>query len=567
MKTVLLRYCSLALFCALRASTSAADGRDITPPLSPLSPQQMKECDQLQSQWDSLTQQLETEHQACLDAHAKDPAVPGASFAPSDCSRRACQGLHTQLYGWAKQESQSQVKQCRDQVSQYQQQQSQQQAATQQAVQLSQQQFQQQVNLFRDMGQRAASQSRQRQTAQKSAQESARDQRDRMDAQLKSAARARIDQLRDQQAQQANSGLDQADTRASNSQDGAPSNVSPDSGSSPNAQTPSPQDLFDQKAAELRSVMERESRLQAQEPKILEGASETLGYMEEQRQGALTGMGLGVAQMAKGGIDAIVNVGGEFAGPEGTIVKAAYGVLNEAAGKAGNAIANSGEGSAGGNGEGGNHGIEAAKFGLETTGAAGEIAKAAGKELETNGNWTKSILGLGLTESSQEGLQKYGENLAVVGAGGKLLGAYAAHEQGDNVLAGTKAASALATGLGSKVGGKVTGTLEGTLEGGKSILNGWDTFKDYFQQYVSMPDRMQNYAATIAAQDQQRQANLVDLAQQHAALQSELLQLMSQPGVVINVNTDPNLIYLTPPPAAKNPPNPPVQVTPPVIVP
>ncbi len=95
-------------------------------PLSPLSPRNMAQCEQLQSQWDALRQQVQSEHQRCLAAHAGDPSNPNSGSGPgSMCSRSGCQSLHTELYTILAPQEQATVQQCRNRVAQYQQQRSQ----------------------------------------------------------------------------------------------------------------------------------------------------------------------------------------------------------------------------------------------------------------------------------------------------------------------------------------------------------------------------------------------------------------------------------------------------------
>jgi hypothetical protein len=161
-------YSGLAVFYALLNTPAVAQNDSV--PLSPLSPQNMAECDQLQSQWDNLRQQLETEHQSCLDAHSNEPSAPNSGSGPgSTCSHSECQSLHNAIYSIVVPQSQSTVQQCRSQVTQYQQQQQQQQAATQQAEQLAQQQLQQRISGFRTQAQQLIQQANARQAAWQSA--------------------------------------------------------------------------------------------------------------------------------------------------------------------------------------------------------------------------------------------------------------------------------------------------------------------------------------------------------------------------------------------------------------
>src|ERR1700678_4668919 len=57
------------------------------PPVSPVAPHNMQECSQLQVQWGQFVGQLQSAHQNCLDARARDPNVPSSGSGPgSRCS-------------------------------------------------------------------------------------------------------------------------------------------------------------------------------------------------------------------------------------------------------------------------------------------------------------------------------------------------------------------------------------------------------------------------------------------------------------------------------------------------
>jgi hypothetical protein len=103
----------------------------------------MQECDQLQAKWDNVHQQMETEHQNCLDAHSREQPNPNSGSGPNSiCTHSECQDLHDAIFNVVEPESQSDVQQCRWDVNQY-----------LAAVQQSQQGLQQLVQGFRDQAQ------------------------------------------------------------------------------------------------------------------------------------------------------------------------------------------------------------------------------------------------------------------------------------------------------------------------------------------------------------------------------------------------------------------------------
>jgi hypothetical protein len=93
-------------------------------PLSPLAPRNMAQCEQLQSQWDAVRQQVQSEHQGCLAAHSSEPSNPNSGSGPgSTCSHPGCQSLHTELFTILAPQEQAAIQQCRSQVARYQQEQ------------------------------------------------------------------------------------------------------------------------------------------------------------------------------------------------------------------------------------------------------------------------------------------------------------------------------------------------------------------------------------------------------------------------------------------------------------
>jgi len=138
-----LRLSCAVLLCVLLSLPAKSQETRFLLPASPAAPEQMQDCDQLQREWDNLHQQLETEHQNCLDAHSKEKPNPNSGSGPgSICTHSECQGLHDAIFSTVEPQSQSSVQQCRDDVTQY-----------QAAVQQAQQQLQQQVESFRDQAQ------------------------------------------------------------------------------------------------------------------------------------------------------------------------------------------------------------------------------------------------------------------------------------------------------------------------------------------------------------------------------------------------------------------------------
>ncbi|MGA1982800.1 MAG: hypothetical protein ABSG84_10000 [Acidobacteriaceae bacterium] len=102
------------------------------------------QCSCLQQQWDTINQQIQTQHQNCLDANQNQPNVPNSGATPGSlCSRSSCQSLHDALYTTMAPREQQQMAACNASVAQYQAHLQAQQAAEQQqqaAEQAAQQQ-------------------------------------------------------------------------------------------------------------------------------------------------------------------------------------------------------------------------------------------------------------------------------------------------------------------------------------------------------------------------------------------------------------------------------------------
>lgn len=209
MKTSLQRGFGVVVFVLLLNLAASAENNSIALPTPPPSPTSMDECDRLQSEWDSLRQQINAEHESCLAAHSSEQSNPNSGSGPgSICSHSECQSFHDDLFTIIGPQSQASVQECRDAVNQYQQQQAQQQAATQQAEQLAQQQLQQQVEYFRSEGQRLADLARQRQAAHQAAIQRAQAQQvaeqtahDQLESHLQTEAQERVNELKSEEDQ------------------------------------------------------------------------------------------------------------------------------------------------------------------------------------------------------------------------------------------------------------------------------------------------------------------------------------------------------------------------------
>jgi hypothetical protein len=86
-------------------------------PGKPLSPKDAKTCSDFASEWDVAIAVIEKDHQACLDAHTKDPSIPGAG--EQICSRTACQSLHDIMFRYRR-DSKTEIDACNKQLEEYQ---------------------------------------------------------------------------------------------------------------------------------------------------------------------------------------------------------------------------------------------------------------------------------------------------------------------------------------------------------------------------------------------------------------------------------------------------------------
>ena len=89
-------------------------------------------CSCLQQQWDAITQQIQAQHQACLEANQGQPTQPSGTSPGSPCSIKGCQGLHDALFTTMAPKEKEQMASCNDALAKYQAQVQAEQAAQQQ---------------------------------------------------------------------------------------------------------------------------------------------------------------------------------------------------------------------------------------------------------------------------------------------------------------------------------------------------------------------------------------------------------------------------------------------------
>lgn len=99
---------------------STQTGGTSQPPTPPLAPQSPADCSVLKKQWSDLMGQLQSEHEACLDAHRNQPQRPNSAAEVGKCSQAACSSLHDRLFNpeWKKYRQASE-KWCDDRVRAY----------------------------------------------------------------------------------------------------------------------------------------------------------------------------------------------------------------------------------------------------------------------------------------------------------------------------------------------------------------------------------------------------------------------------------------------------------------
>lgn len=115
------------------------------------------QCGCLQQQWDTITQQINTEHENCLTANQNEPNIPNSGSTPgSSCSRSSCQSLHDALFTTMAPKEKEEMDACNASVAKYQAEVQAQQATQQQrqatataAAQVGQQQRAQELPIFK----------------------------------------------------------------------------------------------------------------------------------------------------------------------------------------------------------------------------------------------------------------------------------------------------------------------------------------------------------------------------------------------------------------------------------
>lgn len=100
--------------------SSALNAGASRPPTPPIAPQTPAECAVLRKQWGDLMGRLQSEHEACLDAHRNQPQRPNSAAEVGRCSQAACSDLHDRLFNaeWKKYRQDSE-KWCDDRVRAY----------------------------------------------------------------------------------------------------------------------------------------------------------------------------------------------------------------------------------------------------------------------------------------------------------------------------------------------------------------------------------------------------------------------------------------------------------------
>jgi len=113
------RFLSLVMI----ASAALAHGQASYSPSAPLNPTTMAQCERFQANYDKFVERLATQHQNCLDSHAKSSPArkgvkggKGAAPEPAEtCSVPACQSLHTRWQS-ATSTGASEANSCRQRV-------------------------------------------------------------------------------------------------------------------------------------------------------------------------------------------------------------------------------------------------------------------------------------------------------------------------------------------------------------------------------------------------------------------------------------------------------------------
>ena len=79
------------------------------------------QCSCLQQQWNTINQEIQAQHQNCLNANQGQPELPNSgSYPGSSCSYSACQSLHDALFTTMAPKEQQQMAACNAAAAQYQ---------------------------------------------------------------------------------------------------------------------------------------------------------------------------------------------------------------------------------------------------------------------------------------------------------------------------------------------------------------------------------------------------------------------------------------------------------------
>lgn len=79
------------------------------------------QCSCLQQQWNTINQEIQAQHQNCLNANQGQPENPNSgSYPGSSCSYSACQSLHDALFTTMAPKEQQEIAACNAAVAQYQ---------------------------------------------------------------------------------------------------------------------------------------------------------------------------------------------------------------------------------------------------------------------------------------------------------------------------------------------------------------------------------------------------------------------------------------------------------------
>lgn len=422
----------------------AQSGRDL--PLSPPSPRNMAQCDQLQSQWDALRQQVQSQHQQCLNAHSSEPSNPYSGSGPgSACSHAGCQNLHTELFTILAPRETAAVQQCRNLVAQFQQQQRTQTAnANQPANGPAQMSLQLEVNQLRAQAQRLSIQAGQNAQAAQSAQ---------LQALLRQARTLALAQA--SANQQANSGQSRGgDWSASSAPDHSSLQSALGSATVPDAPRPSgsvfpesdaiPPAALDSSDPDVQAKVQQIQTLDKNRADIQALQAGQLKNLPDDATTAMIAAVLSPSEALKGSADATATAIGLEGGPMGKAFSAEYGVVTNIVSQTAEHFADGGEGSSSSAANGHNAPESAELSGKMAEGVSflGELMKE-----DREAASTQKIIG-----GSLEGVGN------AVALGINATQAYDAYNEGKYMDAAANSASAI--GGTAKVAGQLGEALE-----------------------------------------------------------------------------------------------------------